>query len=114
MKNKKRPYPASNNSDILLTETLSKEEGNNFNRASYFYENKDKESTFSLVLKPLFNIVVSIFFTIAILLVFITADGKPLDYTLVGMKLPTLISLLLNIYVVLVGNGIAMYAKVNS
>lgn len=111
---KKKPYFNMKNTDESLVEALSRnKEDDNFHRASYLYEKKhnghQQQKKLSLLLKPMLNMAVSTLLTIAILLVFIKADGTSLDYTLVGMKLPTLVSLLLNIYVIFVGSGIAMF-----
>lgn len=68
-----------------------------------------RKSSFSLYLKPLFNIVLSSFFTIALLLLFIYADGKPLDFTIVGLKIPSLVSFLLSVNLIFIASGISKY-----
>lgn len=68
-----------------------------------------RKSSFSLYLKPLFNVVLSSFFTVALLLLFIYADGKPLDFTIVGLKIPSLVSFLLSINLIFIASGISKY-----
>jgi hypothetical protein len=81
------------------------------NRQSvYSIQGFQKKSSFSLYLKPLFNIVLSSFFTIALLLLFIYADGKPLDFTIIGLKIPSLVSFLLSINLIFIASGISKYA----
>ncbi|CEG83422.1 hypothetical protein RMATCC62417_17346 [Rhizopus microsporus] len=105
-----KKWKYSSTEDIPLAETVTnRNDGNIHDRSSYPYEdiNENKRSFFVL-LKSLFLVFVSIFFATAILLVLLNADGKPLDYTLVKMKITSLISLLLNLYVIFTGSGIAM------
>lgn len=68
-----------------------------------------RKSSFSLYLKALFNIVLSSFFTVALLLLFIYADGKPLDFTIVGLKIPSLVSFLLSVNLIFIASGISKY-----
>jgi hypothetical protein len=64
-------------------------------------------SKVSLVAKPFFNIVVSSFFTVALLLIYLYADGKPIDFQIIGLKIPALVSLMLMINIILVTGGIS-------
>ncbi|CAO3634495.1 unnamed protein product [Mucor hiemalis] len=66
-----------------------------------------KQSKFSLFAQPLLSVLLSAFFSIALLLLFLYADGKPLDHTLVGMKIPSLVSLLLSINAIFLASGIS-------
>ncbi|KAI8641002.1 hypothetical protein BD408DRAFT_444704 [Parasitella parasitica] len=66
-----------------------------------------RESAVSLYLKPLLNIVVSSFLTIALLLLFLYADGKPLDFTIAGLKIPSLVSFLLSANLIFIASGIS-------
>lgn len=68
-----------------------------------------KTSSLSLYSKALFNIVLSGFFTIALLLLFIYADGKPLDSTIIGLKIPSLVSFLLSANLIFIASGISKY-----
>jgi len=64
-------------------------------------------SSFSLYFKTLFTIVLSCFFTIALLLLFLYADGKPLDFTIIGLKIPSLVSFLLSANLIFIASGIS-------
>ncbi|KAL7318343.1 hypothetical protein PS15m_004576 [Mucor circinelloides] len=66
-----------------------------------------KKSSFSLYFKALFTIVLSCFFTIALLLLFLYADGKPLDFTIIGLKIPSLVSFLLSANLIFIASGIS-------
>lgn len=77
------------------------------NRDSHNSIYQVKQSKFSLFVQPLLSVVLSAFFATALLLLFLYADGKPLDYTLVGMKIPSLVSLLLSINAIFLASGIS-------
>lgn len=66
-----------------------------------------KKSSISLYFKALFTIVLSCFFTIALLLLFLYADGKPLDFTIIGLKIPSLVSFLLSANLIFIASGIS-------
>jgi hypothetical protein len=78
---------------------------NNNNKRGSVYQ--VQQSKFSLLVQPLFSVILAIFFSIALLLLFLHADGKPLNYTIIGMKIPSLVSLLLSISVIFVASGIS-------
>lgn len=105
-----KKWKYSSTEDIPLAETVTnRNDGSVLDRSSYPYEDRDENKrSFSVLLKSLFLVFVSIFFATAILLVLLNADGKPLDYTLVKMKITSVTSLLLNLYAIFTGSGIAM------
>ncbi|KAI8888396.1 hypothetical protein K501DRAFT_240772 [Backusella circina FSU 941] len=61
-----------------------------------------------VIFKPSINFVISSFLAIALLLVFIHVDGKKLTYTIIGLRIPSLISLILAIVKVFICSGISM------
>lgn len=65
-------------------------------------------SKMSLMAKPLFNIAMSSFFTIALLLVYMYADEKSIDFQIIGLKIPSLVSLILTIDIIFLTGGISM------
>ncbi|KAI9474044.1 MAG: hypothetical protein EXX96DRAFT_580403 [Benjaminiella poitrasii] len=109
------------NEDTVLKTTVASHEKPNPNDSVYqMYENfpaiqqqqlklqqQEQSSKISLLAKPLFNIIVSAFFTIALLLVFLHADGKSLDYSIIGLKIPSLISLILNVNGLFITSGLS-------
>ncbi|KAL9549355.1 hypothetical protein MBANPS3_005240 [Mucor bainieri] len=70
-------------------------------------QESQKKSSFSLYFKVLITIVLSCFFTIALLLLFLYADGKPLDFTIIGLKIPSLVSFLLSANLIFIASGIS-------
>jgi hypothetical protein len=85
---------------------LSAQAGNKRNSSNSIYN--ASPSKVSLIAMPLFNIVMSSFFTIALLLVYLYADGKPIDFQIIGLKIPALVSLILTVDVIFVTGGISM------
>jgi hypothetical protein len=67
-----------------------------------------KKSILKAILKPSINFIISSFLAVALLLLFIHADGKELTYTIIGLKIPSLMSLMLAIIKIFICSGIAM------
>jgi cell division protein FtsL len=66
-----------------------------------------KQSKISLFAKPLFSIVISALLSVALLLLFLHADGKYLDYTIIGLKIPTLVSLIMSVNLIYIASGLS-------
>lgn len=66
-----------------------------------------KKSKFALFFKTFITFFLSAAFTILLLVLFLLADGKSIDYTIAGLKIPSLVSLLLSIDLIFIASGIS-------
>lgn len=84
---------------------IEQENNNNRNSVNSIYQLK--QSKVSLLAKPLFSVAISAFLSIALLLLFLHADGKYLDYTIIGLKIPTLVSLVVSVNLIFIASGVS-------
>ncbi|RCH85261.1 hypothetical protein CU098_008744, partial [Rhizopus stolonifer] len=117
MDSQKQPY-SHTSEDIPLYKVLTEEkhddclmledtlQGDDKRQPDYDVHKLKKSKTF-LYLKPLPLFCISSFFIIALLLLLLHANGKSLEYTIIGLKIPAIVSLLLNITTLFIISGVS-------
>lgn len=99
------------NDDIPLSTKFTRDDEHKYPQGLQYnnqtFTGQVKQSKASLLVEPVFSILVSVALSVVLLLLFLHADGKPLDYTIIGMKIPSLVSLLLSINAIFIASGIS-------
>ncbi|GAA5796218.1 hypothetical protein HPULCUR_001588 [Helicostylum pulchrum] len=108
--NKSKQYNYTND-DVPLSTKFSQDDEHKYPQDLQYnnqtFTGQVKQSKASLFVEPVFSIFVSVTLSIVLLLIFLHVDGKLLDYNIIGMKIPSLVSLLLSINAIFIASGIS-------
>ncbi|KAI8145784.1 hypothetical protein BJV82DRAFT_24902 [Fennellomyces sp. T-0311] len=72
-------------------------------------ESRERVSTKTLlraIMLPVFNILATIALIGVIILIYIRADGQPVDYKMAGLSVPTVLALVMTLVVLFISGGI--------